>query len=150
MKVAGDTELDEAIVFGAIGKSRVPNQTAAVQRRMTGIQTNAAFWSQTSCVPPAFSLRESEPPPIAPKRPATITIGTRNCATVTPRFPRPLIPRAEPCFDFGNQSVTTAMEVAKFAPAMPVTADQKRRTPNGVDGSWTAIPVPMQGTRRRP
>jgi hypothetical protein len=40
------------------------------------------------------------------------------------------------------------MEVAEFAPAMPVTADQKRRTPSGVVGSCTGKPGPMQGARR--
>src|ERR1041384_2058899 len=106
----------EARVLGGAGLSLVPNQIAAEQMRIIGIQTNAAFsrWIGRANV--------AEGPLDPPMREKPITRGIVNCATVTPKLPSPLIPSAVPWVCLGNQRLITPIEVAKFAPAIPVRA----------------------------
>ena len=72
-----------------------------------------------------------------------------NWAMVTPKLPSPLIPSAVPWACLGNQRLITPIEVAKFAPAIPVRAAHPSRTQYGVAGFFTARPVAIHGSRSK-
>src|SRR6185369_202808 len=116
---------------------------AAEQMRMKGIQTKAAFSRCTEGAALAGLPGE------APIRENPMTRGMVNWAMVTPKLHSPLIPSAVPWACLGNQRLITPIEVAKFAPAIPVSAAQASRTQYGVAGFFTARPVARQGNKSR-
>ncbi|MNW17900.1 hypothetical protein D3C71_2172510 [compost metagenome] len=59
-------------------------------------------------------------PPRAPKTPAVITSGTRNCMALTPRLPSPALrPMALPLALFGKKKEMFAMLEEKLPPPRP-------------------------------
>src|SRR5690606_40568793 len=93
-----DCSLNDAL---AEAISFMPNQAAAVTMAMNGTQMKPAFWSQTGRSAPSVATICGSPPR-PPNTLVTITSGTRNCTTLTPRLPRPALrPSAVPFSDCG-------------------------------------------------
>ncbi len=68
-------------------------------------------------------------PPSQPNTPTVITIGTRNCTTLTPRLPRPaLSASALPFSAFGKKKEMLAIEEAKLPPPRPHSSASTRKT----------------------
>src|SRR5215472_16830795 len=112
-----------------MAKSFVPNQMANVPAKIKGIQNRPILAKWKACGPSGLIQGRKG------KSVAANKAGADNCATVIPILPTPLTPRASPCNCFGNQSATTAEDVAKTAPAMPVIPAQNSKTGKGVAGS---------------
>src|SRR5262245_54496694 len=108
--------------------SFMPNQQANALAVMNGTQMKPAFCSQSgTCWLPDLTITGS--PPNQPNTPTVIAIGTTNCATLTPRLPRPaLSASALPFSAFGKKNEMFAMEEAKLPPPSPQSSARMRNT----------------------
>ena len=103
----------------AEARSFMPNHAASDETMMNGTHTKPAFCSQI-CLDAPPSVQVCAPPPSAPNSPAVITSGTTNCATDTPRLPKPAFsPIAVPFSAFGKKKLMLAMLDEKLAPPKP-------------------------------
>ena len=67
-------------------------------------------------------------PPSAPKTPAVMTSGTRNCITETPRLPSPAFSAsALPFSAFGKKKAMLAIDEAKLPPPRPQSSASVRK-----------------------
>ena len=131
MKIT-DCSANEAL---AEAMSFMPNQAANVATIRNGTQTKPAFCSQSLVLSPVTCGS----PPMAPKTPAVITIGTRNCMTLTPRLPSPaLSASALPFSRLGKKKLILAIDEAKLPPPRPQSSASTRKIRYGVSGFCTA------------
>src|SRR6478752_2560760 len=117
--------------------SFMPNQAANALAAIKGTQMKPAFCSQSG-VWPAGPFTSAGSPPNQPNTPAVMTIGTRNCTTLTPQLPRPaLSASALPFSERGKKNEILAIDDAKLPPPRPHNSANARKTKYGVFGFCT-------------
>ena len=100
--------------------SFMPNQAIKVDKMMKGTHTKPAFCNQIWLLEPSLLLMVWASPPKAPNKAKVMTMGTTNCTTDTPKFPKPaLMPKALPFSALGKKKLMLDMDELKLAPPKP-------------------------------